>query len=103
MENKVLGALRSAHEEEYFQRKNEEALQRIRSEQARTRLSPVAGVPMVQETLMGVVIDRCPKSGGVWLDAGELEQLLSAQADLEGGGDKSNIFSEFISALTKFK
>jgi len=33
--------------------------------------------PMQQLNFRGVEIDRCPVSGGVWLDAGELEKLLS--------------------------
>jgi hypothetical protein len=38
--------------------------------------SPVGGGPMVQVRRHGVEVDICPKSGGVWLDRGELERLI---------------------------
>lgn len=42
-------------------------------------VSPIDGkTPMQQLVRNGVEIDRCPVSGGVWLDAGELEKLLGA-------------------------
>ena len=34
--------------------------------------------PMQQIRRDGVEFDRCPVSGGIWLDKGELEKLLSA-------------------------
>lgn len=33
--------------------------------------------PMQQIVRDGIEIDRCPVSGGIWLDAGELEKLLA--------------------------
>lgn len=42
-------------------------------------VSPIDNqTPMQQIRRDGIEIDRCPVSGGVWLDAGELEKLLSA-------------------------
>lgn len=41
-------------------------------------VSPIDGSPMQQIIRNGIEIDRCPTSGGVWLDKGELEKLLSA-------------------------
>lgn len=42
-------------------------------------VSPVDNkTPMQQIVRDGIEIDRCPVSGGVWLDAGELEKLLMA-------------------------
>lgn len=49
-------------------------------------VSPIDGTtPMQQIRRDGIEIDRCPVSGGVWLDRGELEKLLEAvqQAALE--------------------
>ena len=64
-------------EEEYFQRKNKEVLERLAAKRKeKPRPSPITGEPMIQEVINGVVVDRCKKSGGVWLDAGELEQLI---------------------------
>lgn len=42
-------------------------------------VSPIDGeTPMQQIKRDGIEIDRCPVSGGVWLDKGELEKLLLA-------------------------
>jgi uncharacterized protein len=42
-------------------------------------ISPIDGqTPMQQLIRDGIEIDRCPVSGGVWLDRGELEKLLNA-------------------------
>ena len=42
-------------------------------------VSPIDGkTPMQQIVRDGIEIDRCPVSGGVWLDRGELEKLLAA-------------------------
>lgn len=74
-------ARRRATEEAFFEKANQEALARLRKRegsQSKPRLSPITGKPMEQLTIMGVVIDRCPESGGIWLDAGELEQIVEA-------------------------
>ncbi|RIL06267.1 MAG: hypothetical protein DCC75_10985 [Proteobacteria bacterium] len=61
------------------------------------RLSPITGEPMEQLTLMGVVIDRCPSSGGVWLDAGELEEIIKSAKSQ--GADQETTLSQFFSNL----
>ena len=75
----------------YFAKKNKEALERLKEKKdsEKPKLSPVSGEPMVSEVLHGVVIDRCEKSGGLWLDAGELEEILKATKELEKSGEKS--------------
>lgn len=72
--------MRKAKEESYFDKKNREALERLakKQEEGKPRLSPITGEEMKQEVLNGVVIDRCSTSGGIWLDAGELEELIEA-------------------------
>jgi len=37
--------------------------------------SPVSNEPMVVLELAGIEIDYCPLTHGIWLDAGELEEL----------------------------
>ena len=62
-----------------------------------------------------VEIDACPTCNGVWLDAGELEHLLSAQdpadkrraerdepADLGDGSDGGDLASDAVSSLFEF-
>ncbi len=39
--------------------------------------SPIDGSPMKPIHRFGIEIDVCPTSGGIWLDKGELEKLLS--------------------------
>lgn len=71
--------MRKAKEGEYFERKNRLALERLAKKKTEKVLtSPVSGQPMEKVVIDGVVIDRCPTSGGIWLDAGELEELLKA-------------------------
>ncbi len=70
---------RRAQEESYFENLNKAALSRLALKRTQpARLSPVTGKPMEQITVMGVVVDRCVDSGGVWLDRGELDEILSA-------------------------
>ena len=80
---------RRAQEEQFFQRQNEAALKRLKDRSNdKPRLSPITGKPMQQVTLMGVNLDKCPDSGGIWLDAGELEELLknSKESAEKSGG-----------------
>lgn len=43
--------------------------------------SPIDGSPMQRLDYHGVEIDRCPSTGGIWLDKGELEKLLAVVQD----------------------
>lgn len=89
--------MRKAKEESYFAEQNKAALERLKSKVGEpTRLSPETGEPMVKETLMGVIIDKCPKTGGIYLDKGELEHLLS----LSKKDDSKNILYSFFKDLT---
>lgn len=45
------------------------------------RICPSDGEPMAKQIAHMVVIDRCPKCQGVWLDGGELERLQSSVED----------------------
>ncbi len=76
---------RKGLEEEYFHRKNKEAVDKMREKmriaaEAKASGSSSLACPRCDGTLeantfQGVVVDTCPKCGGVWLDADELEQL----------------------------
>lgn len=88
---------RRALEEQYFERKNQEALARLQNRAASTpRLSPVTGEPMETVTIMGVVVDRCPTSGGIFLDAGELEEIIK-HATSDAG--KGNFLQRFMGSM----
>jgi uncharacterized protein len=72
-------------EEEYFRRKDQEALEKIRAQreaegQTGQALPATLHCPKCDGTLAevthdGIQIDQCDQCDGVWLDAGELERL----------------------------
>jgi hypothetical protein len=80
-------------EEEYFHRKNKEAIEKLREKMKVAEAAKSAGTSSMkyprchgdlkESRFDEVSIDTCEKCGGVWLDSGELEQLISREA---GGG-----------------
>jgi hypothetical protein len=80
---------RKGLEEEYFHRKNQEAIEKLRakmkvSEEAKAAGSSSMKCPRCDGTLKEskfeeVLIDTCDKCGGVWLDSGELQQLTKKE------------------------
>jgi uncharacterized protein len=76
---------RRALEEDYFRKKDQEAIQKLREEIRLAAQAKEAGAssmkcPRCDGTLKEVMIehvaiDTCDKCAGTWLDAGELEQL----------------------------
>lgn len=84
-------------EEEYFHRKNQEAIERLRDKMKVSEDAKAAGVssmkcPRCDGTLKEskfeeIMIDTCDKCGGVWLDSGELEQVTKS--------DKGGWFSRY--------
>ena len=82
---------KKAMEEDYFRRKEQEALEKMQAkvsaEQNVERLASIVSCPKCDGSLSEisfeeVLIDRCEKCGGIWLDAGELERLVNRK---EGG------------------
>jgi len=93
----------TAGEDEYFAR--EEArrseLRKIKEHQeaeAAARAARKGTCPtgcetkLVEELFRDLKIDRCPTCSGVWLDPGELEQLVS---------DSGSVVSDFFKFLSK--
>ncbi len=76
---------RKGLEEEYFHRKNQEAIERLRekmkvSEEAKaagksSMMCPRCDGSLKESKFEEVMIDTCENCGGVWLDSGELQQL----------------------------
>jgi uncharacterized protein len=61
-------------------------------------VSPIDGqTPMQQIKRDGIEIDRCPVSGGVWLDRGELEKLL--QAVQSAAAEERSHYAEYRQAV----
>ncbi len=83
---------KKALEEDYFRRKEREAVEKLREKMAAEQQAeateaarpdcPRGHGKLTLVTFEGVEIDRCDECGGVWLDKGELERLRQK----EGGG-----------------
>ena len=89
-----------AQEESFFEKQNRLALERMKQQsEDKPRPSPITGEPMDRITIMGVVVDKCPSSGGIWLDDGELEEILriSKEEDSNGG---SSWLEKFVGSLS---
>ena len=81
---------RKGLEEEYFRRKDKESLERLREaikEEAQkhgdepvTMSCPRCTGKLHSQIYDEVNIDRCDTCGGVWLDAGELEQIIGEES-----------------------
>ncbi|MFN8391941.1 MAG: zf-TFIIB domain-containing protein [Bdellovibrionota bacterium] len=91
--------MKRAKEDSYFAKKDQEALARLATKQEKPRLSPITGEPMEHVVLLGVVVDRCPTSGGVWLDKGELEHLIAAAQSPEDEVEKGKAVINFFKEL----
>jgi hypothetical protein len=97
--SEIFDERRKALEEDYFRRKERETLDKLRQElaaeaaQAGGRQCPLGHGALVEEQHGPIVIDRCEKCGGIWLDKGELEGM-NRQAQ-ESGGWLSNFFGSF--------
>ena len=76
---------RKGLEEEYFYRKNQEAVEKLREKIKVAEAAKAAGTSTMQcprcdgnlqeSKFEELLIHTCDKCGGVWLDPGELEQL----------------------------
>ena len=92
---------RKGLEEEYFHRKNQEAIEKLRAKMKVSEEAKAAGTSSMQcprcdgnlteSKFEEVLIDTCEKCGGVWLDSGELEQLTQKE---NGGWFSRFWFSE---------
>jgi len=90
--------MRQAKEEQFFEQQNKEALARLKArEQNTVRACPVNGKALEQITAMGVIIDRCPDCGGVWLDSGELEEVIKRSKDESSSAWIGNFFGTLFS------
>lgn len=82
--------------EEYFHRKNKEAIEKLRRKMAVADQAKADGLSSMQcprchgalneGHFDGVEIDTCDTCSGVWLDARELEQVVKRNGDGWLGG-----------------
>lgn len=88
-------------EEEYFHKKNQEAIEKLRAKMKVAEEAKAAGTSSMkcprcdgnlkENKFEEVLIDTCDNCGGVWLDSGELEQLTRKET---GGWFSRYWFSE---------
>ena len=77
-------------EEEYFRRKDQEAIEKLREKMKIAEEAKAAGTSsmrcprcdgsLTESKFEELLIDTCDKCGGVWLDSGELEQLTRKES-----------------------
>ena len=95
--------MKRAKEDLFFEKQNLEALKKIKeARENQPRKSPITGEPMEQVAFHGVIIDRCKTSGGIWLDAGELEKIM-ASANQESKESKGDWLSGLFGTLSSKK
>ena len=92
---------RKGMEEEYFHRKNQEAIAKLREKMRVAAQAKEAGASSMkcprcdgnlkESNFEGVMIDTCDNCSGVWLDPGEFGQLVQKEG-------KSGWFSRFWNA-----
>ena len=80
---------RKGLEEEYFNRQNKEAIEKLRQKMAYARQAKAEGLSSMncprcdgtlkESTIDDVTIDTCEKCSGVWLDSSELAQLMKRE------------------------
>ena len=83
---------KKTQEEEYFVKKEREVLANLKAKQeaeakeaakkASYMKCPKCGDSLKERSFQKILIDQCPGCNGIWLDAGELEEV----AEKEGGG-----------------
>ena len=80
---------KKAQEDEYFVKKERELLEKMRAKQqaesqeaaqkASSMKCPKCGQPLRERSFQKIVIDQCTGCNGIWLDAGELEQVAEKE------------------------
>ena len=94
------GDRRRVLEDEYIERQNKEALEKLAHHEKQPPLSPLTGKPMVRGEVLGITVDRCADSGGIWLDKGELEELLNRVRKEGGTGGTATWLHELWAMVT---
>lgn len=80
---------KKALEDEYFVKKERELIEKLRSQrtqEAKNELKqlchmrcPKCGEALKERSFAKILVDQCSGCGGIWLDAGELEQVAERE------------------------
>jgi uncharacterized protein len=82
---------KKAQEDEYFIKKERELLEKLKAKQGAEAQQPAqstaelkcprCGQILQEQTFQKILIDQCPGCHGIWLDAGELQQIAGKEDD----------------------
>ena len=82
---------KKAQEDEYFVKKERELLAKLKAKQdteakaaaekATHMKCPKCGEPLKARSFQKIEIDQCTACNGIWLDAGEMEQVAGKEND----------------------
>jgi uncharacterized protein len=82
---------KKAQEDEYFVKKERELLAKLKAKQeSETKATaekttamrcPKCGEPLKARSFQKIEIDQCTGCNGIWLDAGEMEQVAGKEND----------------------
>jgi uncharacterized protein len=82
---------KKAQEDEYFVKKERELLAKLKAKQeseskaaaknAPHMTCPKCGEPLKARSFQKIEIDQCTGCNGIWLDAGEIEQVAGKEND----------------------
>jgi uncharacterized protein len=82
---------KKAQEDEYFVKKERELLAKLKAKQeteakaaaekAASMSCPKCGEPLKARSFQKIEIDQCTGCNGIWLDAGEMEQVAGKESD----------------------
>ncbi len=75
-----------ADEDRFFAEQSRAQIERLRAARAEAPARdpgtcPRCGTPLEITQMKGVAVDACPKGDGLWLDKGELEQIVKREGD----------------------
>ena len=80
---------KKAKEDEYFVKQERELLAKMKAKQeadakeaakkASYMVCPKCGEPLKERSFQKILIDQCVGCNGIWLDAGELDQLAEKE------------------------
>jgi hypothetical protein len=80
---------KKAQEDEYFVKKEKELIERLKAKQQETQKQsiketcrmrcPKCGEPLRERSFQKILVDQCTGCGGIWLDAGELEDVAGRE------------------------
>lgn len=76
-------------EDEYFVKKEKELIEKLKTKQEKEAKQsiketchmrcPKCGEPLKERSFQKILIDQCAGCGGIWLDAGELEEVAGRE------------------------